>query len=546
MTTNANSCPQCGYFLQHNTPPALPCGTSRIEQLLSANEYPDEKEEIAFRSYIANAPCVNSHLDHRIASVEAELLKLRANKKSLASVIPKYQQALNPVKRLPVEILKLIFEDGSGYHIPAEEYFHSISDSLDVQLPLLVYRRVCRSWRNLVDLGMPKLWTRIKLQLNKPLPTHAHSLLSLYLHRSQGRLLAICLNTPRSNSMDFATGIFVGNFFKGSSSRWKSLYLRGGSGLDTVLAMPEYSYEHLESVHIRRIDMLSVSFYHCQLPKLTTWTSIWDGPAIAFSPSPFFMITNYTISGVWNNSAINIVQHLHFLRTLSIQNFVPGALSVSEVKDINLPVLEELYIREDSDDNRNDAAIAAVLDSMTCPALTTLSLFTSGQLVEPFQQFEERSDFKLKRFAGSEHTGVFVEALRNCDALERIDIEGTYTTRATKAVLAQLYIPFQSAAISSANTHFPLSSPSPTPSLATPKVTFPNLRQLQFRLGDLFFVENFLDRAYSSLYARLFSKNIIPLELAITTADEQAQKILHSPQMKKFAALGVTLKIMGV
>ncbi|KAJ3758256.1 hypothetical protein EV360DRAFT_70459 [Lentinula raphanica] len=550
MSTNANPCPQCGYSLQHHTPPALPCDNSRIAQLLTTNEYPDQKEELTFRTFVANAPCVISHFDDRIASLKAELPKVEANKANFTSAFPKYQTPLNPVRRIPPEILQLIFEYGTGYDKPANEYFESISHSLDVHFPLLVYGRVCHYWRSLIDLGMPKLWTRIKLQLDRPMPTkrvpHASSLLSVYLRRSQQQPLTICLDIPHSKSMDFGTGYLVREFFK-ESARWESLFLSGGDELNDIMAMPEHLYGSLKRVHIRRFDMHSVSLDKCRLPKLTTWTSVWDCHSIdlSFFPAAFYSITDYTISGVWNIRAVNVVQCLYSLRTLSIQSVVPAVSSLSKVPDLKLPVLKELYIRQDFDNDRNHAAIAAVLDSMYCPALTTLSLFASEKLVKPLQQFEKRSNFKLEHFVGSERAGIFAKAFRNCGALETIEIEGTHTTPATKDVLANLYIPVQSALFSRADTPFPFSFPSPSLD-DKPSVAFPKLRHLQSKMCDLESVDAFMDKAYSNLSAREKVENAVPLELVITTSDEKAQEMLQSLYMKKLAALKVTVKIIGL
>ncbi|KAJ3712924.1 hypothetical protein C8R42DRAFT_727670 [Lentinula raphanica] len=549
MSTNAHTCPQCGYSLRHHTPPALPCDSSRIEQLLNSNEYPDQKEELTFRTFVANAPCVISHFDDRIASLKAELLKVEAEKANFTSVFPKYQKPLNPVRRIPPEILQLIFEYGMGYDKPVKEYFESISHSLDVHFPLLVYGRVCHYWRNLIDLGMPKLWTRIKLQLDRPMPTkrvpHASSLLSVYQRRSQQQPLTICLDIPRSKSMDFGTGFLVREFLK-ESARWESLFVSGGDELNDIMAMPEHCYGSLKSVHIRRIDMHSVSLHECRFPKLTTWTSISDGPSVnagyKYFPPAFFNITDYTISGVWNPRALNVVLCLDCLRTLSIHSVVPAVPSLSKVPDFNLPVLKELCIRQDFNNDRNNAAFAAVLNSMSCPALTTLSFFTSEKLVEPLQRFEERSNFKLEHFVSSKNAWIFAKAFRNGNALETIKIEGTDTTQATEDVLASLYI--QSARCPNADTPFPCSFPSP--SLDKPTVTFPKLRYLQSEMRDLEIADDFMDKAYSNLCARAKVENTVPLELVITTGDEKAQKMFQSLNTKEFADLKVTVKIIGV
>ncbi|KAJ3719167.1 hypothetical protein C8R42DRAFT_584462, partial [Lentinula raphanica] len=167
-TTIPSACSQCGYSPQHDTPPVPPFDSSRIDHLLHSNEYPTEKEELAFRSFIADGRSFLSRLDTRIATVKALLLELEATRENLTPVISTYTQPLNPVRRLPTEILNLIFTYATEHDKPEEEYFLSASHSLDLRLPQWIHGRVCRHWRHLIVNEWPLFWTRIKLDLNRP------------------------------------------------------------------------------------------------------------------------------------------------------------------------------------------------------------------------------------------------------------------------------------------------------------------------------------------------------------------------------------------
>ncbi|KAE9403487.1 hypothetical protein BT96DRAFT_814894, partial [Gymnopus androsaceus JB14] len=76
--------------------------------------------------------------------------------------VKEHKEMLNPVRRLPFDVLQEIFLHGAGMYTDAGSHFGSISHSLDLTSPPWVYGRVCRWWKQ-VTLKTPLLWTRIKV-----------------------------------------------------------------------------------------------------------------------------------------------------------------------------------------------------------------------------------------------------------------------------------------------------------------------------------------------------------------------------------------------
>ncbi|KAJ3822015.1 hypothetical protein F5880DRAFT_1661150 [Lentinula raphanica] len=546
-TTIPSACSQCSFSPQHDIPPVPPSNSSRIDHLHHSNEYPTEKEELAFQSFIADGRSFLSRLDTRIATVKALLLELEATRENLIPLIPTYTQPLNPVRRLPSDILKLIFTYGTEYDKPEEKYFACVPHSLDLRSPQWIYGRVCRHWRRTMVDESPLFWTRIKLQPGKPISlkqlSMALCLLSIHLHRSQDCPLTIRIDMPLSFSMDLVTG-FLALVFS-HSKRLRSLFLTGGPRLNEIMAVSEDFFPSLEKIHIRELfpktsdsqgDQGSV-FRSIQAPKLKSWSSTGNfffNTRISLMPPAALchQITDFTISEVSSSQIVSIVRLLPHLRVLPVWLLVPSSFSLDEV--VHLPKLERFCVRQHPFMNLTGTAIAALMDVLSCPALVHLSLFVSGQIATAVQRFEERSKFKLQHFVGAEDAGIFVKSLSNCLSLETIEVEGAYSYQSIQDMLASLYIPIQHAQ-SSTDT-----------SLTRPIATFPNLRLLEFYFGELHSVEGFIDEAYSNVSARKFAEDVVPLELVITMPKKQAKKMLSYRQLKNFDALRVTVKIIPV
>ncbi|KAJ3762013.1 hypothetical protein EV360DRAFT_79733 [Lentinula raphanica] len=544
IISSAPACSQCFYSPQLDSPPALPSHSTRINHLLDTNEVPTEEEKLAFQAFIAVCQPFLAHLDTRFASVQAIALEIKAHKESFASTMSEIMQALNPVRRLPKDILKLIFRYGAEYDKAEEEYFASVSHSLDLRSLTWVFGRVCRRWRHLIIYEWPEYWTRIKLQLERPgspkqLPL-AQSLLSIFLHRSQNLPLTVCVSIPYSFPMDLAAGFL--NILFAHSRRWKSLFLSGGQRLNEVLFVPEDSFPSLERIQIRdtihRKRDTRMVFPIVHASNLKSWTSVGNSFSTSvrlLPPSAICQqITDYTISGVSSSEVIKVIHLFPCLRVLAVQDLLPNTPHAAPF-DVRLPDLVQLCIRQHPANDYPESAITALLDSLLCPALVHLSLYVGEKVSESVQKFEERSQFALQHFIVGEDAAAFVKGFRNCLALERIDIKGNYNYQSIHDVLAFLYAPSTTATLTS-----------DVLSLTRPTARFPNLRRLQFYLSAIPFVDAFMESAYANMGVRMFYPDlVVPLELVITTPKEQAKKMLEHQRLKNFRSIGVAAQIIA-
>ncbi|KAJ3836682.1 hypothetical protein F5878DRAFT_624541 [Lentinula raphanica] len=540
-TTAPSARPQCGYeSTQRDDPPVPPSDSARIDHLLHTNDHPTQQEETAFRSFVADGEFFLSQLDIRIASVRALLLQLEATRNSLASTISSYKQPLHPIRRLPSEILGLIFSYGVGHDEPAERNLLKSPHSLDLQYPPWVYGRICRKWKDCL-YEMPSLWTRVRLQFDKFELGSNQALLSVYLCRSKGLPLTVYLHIPKASAIDSFLGLF--NHIFSHSWRWKVLLLSGESELSETVAISEDSFPSLEQIHIwdPRGSRYSAKgkrvFPNIQASKLRAWTSIGNTSSSS-DPSIRMMlptamctqITEYTTSSVVISDVIEVVQLLPHLRILSIGNLLSRARPKALPKAVYLPTLQKLYITQlNSSSSRTD--IEALFDSMSCPALVHLSLDSNEECSDSFKRFEERSNFALQQFIIGRNAAAFVQGLQNCFALEKLGLEGSHTYETILDVLDFVYT-------------------LPASPADSPNAQFPNLRQIKFHLSAISFadLDAFMDKFHILMCVRASYADsmIVPLEIVITTPKEQASKMLNHERLKDIQqAPKVTVKIIA-
>ncbi|KAJ3719176.1 hypothetical protein C8R42DRAFT_673067 [Lentinula raphanica] len=526
-STVPSVCPQCGYdSIQHDTVPVTPSDSARIDHLLHTNDYPTQQEETAFRSFVADGESFLPRLDTRIASVRALLLQLEATRKSLASAISSYEQPLNPIRRLPSDILQHIFFYGVGHDKPFERDFPTSPHSLDLRYPPWTYGRVCHQWKSVV-CEMPSLWTRVNLPLDKfpkslakQMPL-AQTLLSIYLCRSKGLPLTVFIRIPNSFSMASAAGFF--DLVFSHSWRWTSLFLGSGKGLSEIKAISEDSFPSLEEIHTWNLigsNGTVVVIPNIQASKLRVWTSNGNIPSASTTfPSSMRMmlptaictqITEYNISKIMTRDVIQVIRLLPHLRVLNVGRLSYESSPGTSLAAAHLPRVVQLCIDRDSLSGKSSSsvtAIEALLDSLSCPALAHLSLFVDGKISRSFKRFEERSNLALQHFIGGEHAATFVAGLRNCLALESIGVEGANSYQSIHDVLALLYAPSTSTTLTS-----------DIQSLTKPTARFPKLRRLQFHLSAIPFVDAFMETAYANMGVRMFYTDlVVPLDLVITT-----------------------------
>ena len=140
---------------------------------------------------------MNALIDQEILQLHASIAALDRKRKRLAGRLPSYKLTLNPVRRLPNEILAYIFGLCLDEPAPHEAVFVSLRPSG----PRWVVSQVCKQWRALA-ISLPQLWTIVGVNFRPPgsemdsgrvvESPAVERLLSVCLQRARDKPLCIC------------------------------------------------------------------------------------------------------------------------------------------------------------------------------------------------------------------------------------------------------------------------------------------------------------------------------------------------------------------
>ncbi|KAJ3903106.1 hypothetical protein F5879DRAFT_961091 [Lentinula edodes] len=422
MNTEESACPQCGYSSKRKLP-VSPSDSSRIAELCLTSQCPTVEEEKSFQSFVREGQSFLTDLDTRIALMKTSIQALENTRELLKSVVMKYKESLNPIRRVPSDVWGHIFFYGAGYDKDHEEYFDSASHSLDLNSPPWVYGRVCRQWKDIIH-NMPSLWTRVKIKLHKMQTSDSRIpmvllLISIYFRRSKTLPLIVYLDmsSPESSPSisDFITNI--SNVVLTHSWRWKLLVLAGGQGTGAT-SVSEDDFISLERIEIRESDSRDgpTSSLEIVAPKLRAWSTVgscWSNSVkIMPTSSLFHQITDYSISAVASSEVLKIIPQFPNLRKLSVRGLLVGNDRPRSEVILCLPNLSEFSI-EQYNPLTAFPALTALLDSLSCPVLTRLTVIASGIISDAVKRFEMRSKFQLEHLIVGRDAGKFVKGLLN-------------------------------------------------------------------------------------------------------------------------------------
>ncbi|KAJ6593312.1 hypothetical protein B0H19DRAFT_16957 [Mycena capillaripes] len=160
-----------------------PVGSSPISRvILDTNNPPAEANLSSIREFVSRGSARREVLDAKIGSLKAELEKLLEERNFLDTEIRKHEGALSPLRRMPTEIISLIFTFATPPVTPS-------NNLMDVQEGPWVLSAVCGRWRTII-LSSPWFWTSLYLDFtddDPELPSFAGVLpmLEAQLERSQ-------------------------------------------------------------------------------------------------------------------------------------------------------------------------------------------------------------------------------------------------------------------------------------------------------------------------------------------------------------------------
>ncbi|KAK0446987.1 uncharacterized protein EV420DRAFT_885224 [Desarmillaria tabescens] len=147
-------CPECGYaLLEKIIAPTL--SSSRFEELSSCNDAPLDSELTALETVVREGEANLSSLPRRIAAARETLQILLKEQTRTVKRITDAKVLLNPVRRLPADVLIDIFT----------ECLLEDMDSLDAKSAPWVLSQVCASWRQ-TALASTELWAHIHLKMD--------------------------------------------------------------------------------------------------------------------------------------------------------------------------------------------------------------------------------------------------------------------------------------------------------------------------------------------------------------------------------------------
>jgi len=138
----ADPCPRC------SLPPFTPTIVS--SSILETNDPPFESQIPGLRDFISRARVRLGAIDAKIAMLQSAMDELREESDAIAIEIRKHEGGLSPLRRLPTEILSLIFT----FTLPPYAYVPYTEPA-----PWTV-SAVCARWRTTV-ISQPLFWTSI-------------------------------------------------------------------------------------------------------------------------------------------------------------------------------------------------------------------------------------------------------------------------------------------------------------------------------------------------------------------------------------------------
>ncbi|KAK0457480.1 uncharacterized protein EV420DRAFT_1688701 [Desarmillaria tabescens] len=192
---------------------------SRITKLLSSNDAPTGPERAILKTVALKGAEYLSVLQQRISSTRETLYALLEEQSRQIKSVVDAKELLNPIRRLPEDVLLKIFTACIPTRI--EEMIYASPgefDSLDVKNAPWVLSQVCASWRR-TTLANPRLWSSISLVMDK-YTNHMGCIFrfGILLARTKTHPLMVCIDA----NADIALHPLLAMVLP-TSSRWSNL-----------------------------------------------------------------------------------------------------------------------------------------------------------------------------------------------------------------------------------------------------------------------------------------------------------------------------------
>ncbi|KAK0469282.1 uncharacterized protein EV420DRAFT_20928 [Desarmillaria tabescens] len=389
---NDIGCPQCGFCL--STGARLPDGipSDRANQLLSSNEPPIGDELEQCEEILSNGSEFLRSLNRSISQARHLLNRLTAESIRIEHKLHISKTLMNPVRRLPCEILEEIFSWGMDDAMNAT--IACPADSLDARDFLWTVSQVCSSWRCLT-LSRPHWWASIRLDLKagpeKPttlqwllnrtsraprnespqasLPPFLAYRFSLHLERSGNHSLSVFVGSKQDISAHPLLPLILS-----SSPRWRQLHVSfyKAESFRTLEAVSD----SLDSLHELRISV----YNDHRFPSLWNTTAFRNAPKLQavtindrpdFFQLPWSQISNADIGG-------KLLDVLPEVRTATALTLRPSTKRLTFTTIFSSSHLTRLSLWE-MHHHVPQGTIASYFSMMALPKLLSLELHYHGR-----------------------------------------------------------------------------------------------------------------------------------------------------------------------
>ncbi|KAK0200109.1 hypothetical protein DFS33DRAFT_1367147 [Desarmillaria ectypa] len=411
-----HNCSKCGATCA-GIPLVRPAPDPEIEALLRTNLPPSEAQEVFFRETRRAGKLHLVELETRIADVQAKLDGLLQERDSLVWNMRRCTDVLNPIRRLPSDVLCEIFahnmtnpRNSYSVHLGMNPKLWQISTPCQWRLGM-----VSLNWRHTV-LNYPRMWSMIDLSFWPPLsrgktrvddqlPFGVARLLAMHIYRSANHPLRVRLRGRIPQSLLL---ILIS-----ASYRWEHLWLDENnlktvdSPLDALVSfrynLNEYTTDFdtireqvplLRNVaSLRRLIVDKV--YPVLHPDrvIIPWSQIHsvvvNGPSLTNEN----VITFFKLAPKLDTVAFRYVNH-----PVDPSHPIPDSVHSISLKsfslDVNLP-------STCSASTKYPSTLTVLFDSLTLPALEHFRINFGGNcgLSESITRLLRRSQCALKRLA---------------------------------------------------------------------------------------------------------------------------------------------------
>ncbi|KAJ6592312.1 hypothetical protein DFH09DRAFT_1358040 [Mycena vulgaris] len=342
------SCPHC--LAPFNSSPALE--SSPIPRdILATNRPPLDPEILHIRRVVAAERARKTHLDAQIAALKASLERLAEARRVLETEIEEHDGTLSPLRRMPPELLSLVFA------------FARAADSEADPAPWTV-SHVCRRWRA-IAVSQTALWASVVLDIDRDRTTTPFRLEN-HLQRSGKLPLKISLVARQDQYSERDAGLL--DVIVSYCSRWQVVRISGRPLLYSNLARIRGQIPILRDLNVtlnlydededQPMDIFELA---PNLREATVNTRGWRAATIML---PFPQLQRYFASSSWDShldalrSASNLVEcalQVHDTQAppttkIALPHLLRLSLSESNVLEcLDTPNLQELYCSSHSD-----------------------------------------------------------------------------------------------------------------------------------------------------------------------------------------------------